>query len=117
MRYTKSSWLIIMLALSLVLSACNFGQEPEPTPDVGAIFTAAAETVVFTGINPNSPGGTHYHANPDQYCSSYLCSRKPKCRYSVSSRNSSNGYAWSRGTTNSSYINVSYPNSSPGDKS
>ena len=46
MRYTKSSWLIIMLALSLVLSACNFGQEPEPTPDVGAIFTAAAETVL-----------------------------------------------------------------------
>lgn len=46
MRYTKSSWLIIMLVLSLVLSACNFGQEPEPTPDVGAIFTAAAETVV-----------------------------------------------------------------------
>jgi hypothetical protein len=46
MRYTKRSWLIIMLAVSLVLSACNFGQEPEPTPDVGAIFTAAAETVV-----------------------------------------------------------------------
>jgi len=46
MRYTKSSWLIILLALSLVLSACNFGQEPEPTPDVGVIFTAAAETVV-----------------------------------------------------------------------
>jgi hypothetical protein len=46
MRYTKSSWLIVMLALTLVLSACNFGQEAEPTPDVGAIFTAAAETVV-----------------------------------------------------------------------
>ena len=45
MRYTKSSWLIIILALSLVLSACNLGQEAEPTPDVGAIFTAAAETV------------------------------------------------------------------------
>jgi len=45
MRYTKGSWLIIMLILSLVLSACNFGQEPEPTPDVDAIFTAAAETV------------------------------------------------------------------------
>ena len=44
MRYTKKSWLIVILAL--VLSACNFGQEPEPTPDVGAIFTAAAETVV-----------------------------------------------------------------------
>ena len=46
MRYTKSSWLMIVLALALILSACNFGQEPEPTPDVGAIFTAAAETVV-----------------------------------------------------------------------
>jgi len=46
MRYTKSSWLILTLVLSLALSACNFGQEPEPTPDVGAIFTAAAETVM-----------------------------------------------------------------------
>lgn len=46
MRYTKTAGLIIMLTLSLVLSACNFGQKPEPTPDVGAIFTAAAETVV-----------------------------------------------------------------------
>jgi hypothetical protein len=46
MRYTKSSWLIITLVFSLVLSACNFGREPEPTPDVGAIFTAAAETVM-----------------------------------------------------------------------
>ena len=27
------------------MSACTLGQEPEPTPDVGAIFTAAAETV------------------------------------------------------------------------
>ncbi len=46
MRYTKSSWLMIALSLVLVLSACNLGQEPEPTPDVGAIFTAAAETVM-----------------------------------------------------------------------
>ena len=44
MRYMKTSWLIIVLAL--ILSACNFGQKPETTPDVGAIFTAAAETVV-----------------------------------------------------------------------
>lgn len=36
----------MVLAISLVLSACNFGQAPEPTPDVGAIFTAAAETVM-----------------------------------------------------------------------
>lgn len=46
MRYTKSSRLIFMVVLTLILSACNFGQEPEPTPDVGAIFTAAAETVM-----------------------------------------------------------------------
>ena len=46
MRTMKSSWLVILLTLSLLLSACNFGQEPEPTPDVGAIFTAAAETVM-----------------------------------------------------------------------
>jgi hypothetical protein len=38
-------WLASLLVLALFLSACNFGQEPEPTPDVGAIFTAAAETV------------------------------------------------------------------------
>jgi Ig-like domain from next to BRCA1 gene len=46
MRYTKSVWLIVLLVFALVLSACNFGQQPEPTPDVGAIFTAAAETVM-----------------------------------------------------------------------
>ena len=45
MRYTKNTWVPVMLALALILSSCNFGQEPEPTPDVGAIFTAAAETV------------------------------------------------------------------------
>lgn len=45
MRYTKSSWLIIMLGLSFILSACNLSQEPEPTPDVGVIFTEAAKTV------------------------------------------------------------------------
>lgn len=45
MRYTKSIWLVFTLVLSLVLSACNLGQESEPTPDVGAIFTSAAETV------------------------------------------------------------------------
>ena len=38
-------WLASLLVLALFLSACNLGQEPEPTPDVGAIFTAAAETV------------------------------------------------------------------------
>ncbi len=45
MRYIKNPWLPALLLLSLFLSACNFGQEPEPTPDVDAIFRAAAETV------------------------------------------------------------------------
>lgn len=45
MRYTKNIWLAGLLMIALTLSACNVGQEPEPTPDVGAIFTAAAETV------------------------------------------------------------------------
>lgn len=45
MRERIKFWLISLLALSVFLSACTFGQEPEPTPDVGAIFTAAAETV------------------------------------------------------------------------
>lgn len=46
MRYKKLHWLAGFLAISLFLSACNIGQETEPTPDVGVIFTAAAETVL-----------------------------------------------------------------------
>ena len=80
MRYTKISWMIIILTLSLVLSACNLGQEPEPTPDVGAIFTAAAETVMaqfsleltltaqaaptVTPIPTNTPAATFAIENP-----------------------------------------------------
>lgn len=45
MRYIKSSWSTLILNLSLILSACTIGQQPEPTPDIGAIFTSAAETV------------------------------------------------------------------------
>jgi hypothetical protein len=45
MRNRTKYLLASMIVLSLFLSACNFGQESEPTPDVGAIFTAAAETV------------------------------------------------------------------------
>jgi Ig-like domain from next to BRCA1 gene len=45
MRYIKNFGLAGLLLISFILSACNFGQEPEPTPDIGAIFTAAAETV------------------------------------------------------------------------
>jgi len=45
MRYTKLIWLTILIAVLMFLSACTIGQEPEPTPDVGAIFTEAAQTV------------------------------------------------------------------------
>jgi len=46
MRYTKTFWLTGLFILSLVLSACNLGKQPEPTPDVGAIYTAAAQTML-----------------------------------------------------------------------
>ncbi|MFZ5820968.1 MAG: NBR1-Ig-like domain-containing protein [Chloroflexota bacterium] len=46
MRYTKKIGLTGLFILSLVLSACNLGKQPEPTPDVGAIFTAAAQTML-----------------------------------------------------------------------
>ena len=30
----------------LALTACNIGRSPEPTPDVNALYTAAAETLI-----------------------------------------------------------------------
>ena len=45
MRYKKYTWLMVLLSLLLLLSACTLGQEPEPTLDTGAIFTAAVETI------------------------------------------------------------------------
>lgn len=45
MQERTKLWLTSLLLLSFLLSACNFGQEPQPTQDVGPIFTAAAETV------------------------------------------------------------------------
>ena len=46
MRYGKYTGLVMLLALATLLSACNFGQQPEPTADVGAIATSAVETVL-----------------------------------------------------------------------
>jgi len=46
MRIGKYSGLVILLALATLLSACNLGQEPEPTIDAGAIATSAVETVM-----------------------------------------------------------------------
>jgi hypothetical protein len=45
MRYIRSTAMMILFAFSLLLSGCNIGKQPEPTPDVGMIFTEAAQTV------------------------------------------------------------------------
>ncbi len=34
------------LSAMLALTACNIGRSPEPTPDVNALYTAAAETLI-----------------------------------------------------------------------
>lgn len=44
-RYIRFVLFSILLATVFIFSACNFGQEPLPTPDVDAILTAAARTV------------------------------------------------------------------------
>lgn len=46
MRYAKPFGLTLLFVFALILSACNLGKQPEPTPDVAAIFTAAAQTML-----------------------------------------------------------------------
>lgn len=46
MTLRKSSWLVMVLVLALTLTACNIGATPQPTVDVGAIYTAAAQTAI-----------------------------------------------------------------------
>lgn len=45
MRCVRKSGLAFTFIVSLLLSACNLGKQPEPTPDVNAIYTIAAQTV------------------------------------------------------------------------
>ena len=45
MQYPRTTILVILVASSLILSGCNLGRQPEPTADVGLIFTEAAQTV------------------------------------------------------------------------
>jgi hypothetical protein len=45
MGYIRTAAVLVLFTASLLLSACNIGQQPEPTPDVGMIFTEAAQTV------------------------------------------------------------------------
>ena len=37
---------VAALAAALLLTSCNIGAAPEPTPDVNALYTAAAETLI-----------------------------------------------------------------------
>ena len=39
-------WAAAVAALTAGLSACNLGKAPEPTPDVNALYTMAAETLI-----------------------------------------------------------------------
>jgi len=44
MQHKKFIWLVLVLLLAASLASCNIGKAPEPTPDVNAIYTAAAGT-------------------------------------------------------------------------
>ena len=46
MFHKKILRLAPVAALIFGMSACNLGKEPEPTPDVNALYTVAAETLV-----------------------------------------------------------------------
>jgi hypothetical protein len=48
MHFKKTLQLSILALLVIALSACNLGATPEPTVDVEAIYTSAAETALFT---------------------------------------------------------------------
>jgi hypothetical protein len=48
MRFRKIVPLSIFSLLAIGLSACNLGATPEPTVNVDAIYTSAAETALFT---------------------------------------------------------------------
>jgi hypothetical protein len=46
MQLKKLIWAVSALVLMAALTSCNIGKSPEPTPDVNAIFTSAAGTMV-----------------------------------------------------------------------
>jgi hypothetical protein len=43
---TRMSWVAAAAAVTAGLSACNLGKAPEPTPDVNALYTLAAQTLI-----------------------------------------------------------------------
>ncbi len=46
MQFKKFIWAAITLALTAVLTSCNLGKSEAPTPDVNALYTAAAGTML-----------------------------------------------------------------------
>jgi len=46
MQIKKIIWAASVLSVTAALASCNIGKSPEPTPDVNAIFTSAAGTMV-----------------------------------------------------------------------
>ncbi|MBI3739324.1 MAG: hypothetical protein HY258_09795 [Chloroflexi bacterium] len=46
MQLKKIVWLMAALVIAVSLTSCNIGKAPEPTQDVNAIYTAAAETTI-----------------------------------------------------------------------
>ena len=46
MESKKLIWTLVIVLLAVVVTSCNIGRSPEPTADVNAIYTAAAQTMV-----------------------------------------------------------------------
>ncbi len=46
MRYQKFAWASAAIMIAAVLTSCNIGKAPEPTPDVNAVYTSAAQTMI-----------------------------------------------------------------------
>ncbi len=46
MQFKKFVWAITALFLAAALTSCNIGKAPEPTTDVNAIYTSAAQTMI-----------------------------------------------------------------------
>jgi len=50
MQLTKLAWVTTAILITGTVASCNIGKAPEPTPDVNAIYTQAAQTSV-AGFN------------------------------------------------------------------
>lgn len=46
MQLKKTGWLAVAVLTIASLTSCNIGKSPGPTPDVSAIFTSAAQTMI-----------------------------------------------------------------------